>query len=413
MTFALLTTKVYNVRLLKVAKEKRMGFGILESFLIILCASLVASLIFHRLNLPIILGYVLVGTVIGPHVLGWVPNAHAIKELAEFGVALLMFTVGLQFSYRELLTLKYSAFVLGGSQVCLSIAITAGMGFLLGMPFIASVVMGAVVAMSSTAIVIKQLVDQKEMKTKHGLNALGVLLFQDLAFIPIIVVMASLSAADQGHALSWVLSWSLVKGIIAVGFILLIGRWLLRPLLHRIQSTQLMELFTSCVLLIAIGSAWVTHTLGVSYALGAFLAGIMLSESEYRHQIRTEIRPFRDILLGIFFVSIGMLVDVNTWPHIWVWMCLLAIALMAGKMLLVTALGKLSGKSTATSVRTGLVLAQGSEFGFAILTLALTNRLIPADWAQSVLGALLISFVFAPIVIRYNGKIAKAATEAD
>lgn len=389
-----------------------MSFGILESFLIILCACLIIALVFRYFKLPIILGYVLVGVVIGPSILSWLPNAQAIKELAEFGVALLMFTVGLQFSYRELVALKYSTFVLGGTQVVLSIVITMVVGYFIGIPIISSLALGAVVAMSSTAIVIKQLVSQSELKEKHGLHALGMLLFQDLAFIPIIVIIASFSAAGSGESFWWVLLWALLKGIVAVGVILAVGRWLLRPLFDHIKSTQLIELFTLCVLLIAVGSAWLTHALGVSYALGAFLAGMMLSESEHRHQIKTEIRPFRDILLGIFFISVGTLVNISTWPDIWLWICILAVGLIVGKFLLIAALVRLSNNSWVNSLRTGLVLAQGSEFGFAILTLASVYQLIPPAWIQSVLGALLISFVLAPILIRYNGSVVGLSSSA-
>ena len=183
--------------------------------------------------------------------------------------------------------------------------ITAVIGIFLGMPITSSVVMGAIVAMSSAAIVIKQLIDQREIKTKHGLHALGILLFQNLAFIPIIVLVMSLSVVENGQSLWWILLWSLFKGIFAIGIILFVGRWLLRPLFNLIQSTQLIELFTLCVLLVSLGSAWITNALGVSYALGAFLAGIMLSESKYRHQIKVEIRPFRDILLGLFFITLA------------------------------------------------------------------------------------------------------------
>ncbi|MCP3679817.1 MAG: hypothetical protein GY782_05920 [Gammaproteobacteria bacterium] len=374
-----------------------MDFGILESFLIILCLTLTITLIFRYLNLPIILGYVLVGVVVGPHGLAWLPNVTAIKELAEFGVVLLMFTVGLQFSIRELLALKYSAFILGGSQVCLTLMITTIIGVGLGMSIISSVVMGAIVSMSSTAIVVKQLIDQQEIKSKHGLHALGILLFQDLAFIPIIIVIANLHAAEKGQPLWWILLGSFFKGIIAVGLILVIGRWLLRPLFRLIKSTQLMELFTLSVLLVSVGSAWLTNVLGVSYALGAFLAGMMLSECEYRHQIKVEIRPFRDILLGLFFISVGTLVNITAWPKIWMWIGLLAIGLMLGKMLLITILAKLSRNNTTTSFRTGLVLAQGSEFGFAILTLALAHQLIPPEWTQSILAALLTPIFTGPL----------------
>lgn len=179
----------------------------------------------------------------------------------------------------------------------------------------------------------------------------------------------------------------------------------LGPVFRFITATKLDELFTLFVLFVAVGSAWLTDFFGASYALGAFIAGIMLAESEYRLQIKAEIRPFRDILLGIFFISIGMLVNITTWGQTWMWILLLVIGFMLAKPGLIFILCKLGKDDTATAFRTALVLGQGGEFGFAILSLALSQKLIPFDWSQSALAALLISFVLSPILIRYNKSI--------
>ena len=381
-----------------------MNFSVVEGFLVILLIALVVTVIFRYLRIPIILGYVLVGVLVGPHVLGWLPDTKVIKELAEFGVVLLMFTIGLEFSLSKLFALRYAVFVLGGLQVLFSIIVTVIVGISLGMSAIASIVVGGVVAMSSTAIVIKQLSEQSELNTQHGSNAIGILLFQDLAVIPLLVFIASMTGtSDQSF---WItLLWSFVKGIIAIAVILVFGRWLLRPLFRLIAATRIVELFTLGVLFVAVGTAWVTNVLGVSYALGAFLAGIMLAECEYRHQIKVEIRPFRDVLLGLFFISVGMLVNIAAWPQTWIWIVLLVMGLMIGKALLIILFNLLSKYDLVTATRTGLILSQGGEFGFAILTLALVNQLLPMDWGQSILAALLISFIFAPIIIRYNEKI--------
>lgn len=383
-----------------------MQFTIIETTLIIVLTALTVSVVFRALRLPVILGYLVVGALVGPHVLGWLPDAKGIKDLAEFGIALLMFSIGLEFSLSKLIALRYSVFVLGGLQVLISIAITASICLALKMSGIESAVIGCVVAMSSTAIVIKQLSGQFELQSKHGLSAVSILLFQDLSVIPILILMASLSGAATG-SFTTVILWALLKGIIAILVILSLGKWLLRPLFHIIASTRIVELFTLSALFIAIGSAWFTNAMGASYAMGAFLAGIMLGETEFRHQIEIEIRPFRDVLLGLFFVSIGMLVNITTWLDTWVWILLLLVAMMIGKTLLITLLCRFSKHDMVSATRTGVVLSQGGEFGFAILTVALANNLLPPSYGQVVLAALLITFALAPIIIRYNGKLAK------
>lgn len=382
-----------------------MVFSLLESLLIVLVVTLAVNMAFRYLRLPVIFGYLVAGLLVGPHILGWIPDTKDIKELAEFGVVLLMFTVGLQFSLSKLRSLKYAVFVLGGLQVVLSIIITTAIGLAIHMTMLMSIVVGCVVAMSSTAIVVKQLSAQMELGTKHGRNALGILLFQDLAVIPILVSIASLSGGTTQLVVPVVL-WALLKGVIAILVILGAGRWLMRPLFHAIASTRVMEMFTLTVLLISIGAAWLTYTLGLSYALGAFLAGIMLGDTEYRHQIDVEIRPFRDVLLGLFFISVGALVNITTWGQTWGWIALLLVALLLGKSLLIAVLCRLSWVDARTSLRSGVILAQGGEFGFAILTLALTNNLLPEDYGQVVLAGLLISFALAPIIIQHNEKIA-------
>jgi len=386
--------------------KKRMNFTILETILIVLLTALIVAVVFRAVRLPVILGYLVAGALVGPHVLGWLPDTQDIKELAEFGVALLMFTVGLEFSFSKLIELRYSVFVLGSLQVLASIGITILIGLLLKMTLIESIVVGCVVAMSSTAIVMKQLSNQREIQSKHGLNAVGILLFQDLAVIPLLVLVSSLSGT--GHPNFLVISlWALLKGIIATIIIIGVGRWVLKPLFHLITATHVVELFTLGVLFVALGAAWLTHRMGISYALGTFLAGMMLGETEFRKQITIEIRPFRDILLGLFFVSIGMLVNITMWAATWIWILLLLIALMVGKTVLIITLCRLSKNDLASASRTGIILAQGGEFGFAILTLALTNKLLPPDYGQVVLAALLITFALAPIIIRHNKKIAK------
>ncbi len=378
-----------------------MSFGILESILVILLIALGVTLVFRYMRLPVVLGYLVAGAIMGPHVLDWLPDQNAIKELAEFGIVLLMFTVGLEFSLSRLFALRHRVFFLGGLQVVISIASGSMLGLLLGMPLSQSLIIGCVIAMSSTAIVMKQLSDQYELHTEHGRNAFAILLAQDLAVIPMLIAIASFAPASTAASWTEVLL-ALMKGVTAIVIIIAAGRWLLQPVLRLIAATRLVETFTLAVLLIAIGAAWLTHVLGLSFVLGAFLAGMMLGETEFRHQIKVEIRPFKDILLGLFFISVGMLVNVESWYHSWVWILLMLLGFMFAKPLLITLLARLNKSTWSMSSKTGIILAQGGEFGFALLTLALTHQLLPSNYGQSVLAALLISMALAPMIIRHN-----------
>lgn len=383
-----------------------MDISILGTVLSVLLTALVITVIFRRLQLPVVLGYLIVGALLGPHGFDIIPDTQDIKDIAEFGIVFLMFTVGLEFSLPKLFALRHSVFLMGGLQVVFSIVITTFIGMALGMTMLSALVIGGIVAMSSTAIVVKQLSDQRELHSTHGLNAIGILLFQDLAVIPFIILIVSLST-NVGHSLTTIFFWAFLKGILAILLISIIGRWLLKPLFHLISKTRAIELFTLTVLLITLTAAWLTNILGLSYALGAFLAGIMLAETEFRHQIEIEIRPFRDILLGLFFITIGMLSDVRHWLEVWRWIALLLAGLVVGKLILVTIISRLTSKNTAECFRTGLVLAQGGEFGFAILTLALSEQMLPSEYGQVVLAALLISIAISPFLIYFNKRIAK------
>ncbi len=381
-----------------------MQFDMIESFLVILFFALVITVIFRHLKIPIILGYVITGILVGPQVFGWLANTEIIKNLSEFGVVLLMFTVGLEFSFSELFSLRHSVFVLGSLQVAISVLLTMIIGVFFKIPIISALVIGCIVAMSSTAIVIKQLSDQSELNTQHGKNAIGILLFQDVAVIPILIFIATGSDTNS----FWItLLFSLLKSITAIAIILILGQWVLKPLFRLIEKTGTIELYTLSVLFVVIGSAWLTHVLDLSFALGAFSAGIMLAECEQRHKIKNEVRPFRDLLLALFFISIGMLVNITEWAKSWFWILLLLSGLMIAKALLIIILTKLSKYSWRTSIKTGVILAQGGEFGFAILTLALTHHLLPSDWGQSILAALMISFAFAPAIVHHNASLTK------
>lgn len=382
--------------------------------LLILLIAVGAAAAFLRFRLPGVLGYLVVGIAAGPTALGVVQDLATIQSLAELGVVLLLFTIGLQFSLPDMVRLRGALLGLGGAEVVIAAAVTFAVAMLVdtlvtGRPALGwqgALVLGGVLAMSSTALVTKQLTDQVELGARHGRAALGVLLFQDLAVVPFLVLISGL-ADPGGQGVGVALGMALAKGVLAVAVILLAGRFLLQRLLTGVAALYSGELFTLTALTVALGAAWWTSFLGLSPALGAFVAGMMLGESSFRHAIEAEIRPFRDVLLALFFVSVGMLVDLSVLPYGWPWILLLFAGLVAFKLGLVFVLGLVARMPAIAAMRTAVVLAHGGEFGFALLTLALSRNLLPPDYGQVVLAALLLSMAMAPLAIRFNEPIAR------
>lgn len=374
---------------------------LIDIILVLLVIAVSMAWVFWRFKLPILLGYIIMGILVGPYVFGWMRDTQIMAQFAEFGVVFLLFTIGLEFSLSRLISMSNIVFGYGGLQVFLTMLATVVIGLLIGLTLPESIVIAGIVATSSTAIVMKQLTEQGEIHSPEGRNAIGILLFQDLAVIPLLIIIPSLA----GESLMPVLGWAFIKGIIAIVLILSIGRWLISPLFHRIAETKSSEIFTFTVLLVALGSAWLSHFLGLSLALGAFVAGVMLAETEFRHQIGVEMRPFRDVLLALFFISIGMQFNIAAIPGTWQWMLLLFSALVVFKTILISVLGLLFHNDRIVSFKTGLILAQGSEFGFTILFLASKYQILPADYGEVVLGALLLSVAASSLLIRYNSYI--------
>lgn len=383
-----------------------MNLGVLEAVLVLLVVSVLTVSIFRRFRLPAILAYLCVGVVVGPNGLAWVPDSAATRLLAEYGVVFLLFTVGLEFSLPRLIAMRHEVLRLGSAQVVLTTLVAGGAAWALGLSVAAAFVVGGAVAMSSTAIVIRQMTERLELNSRHGSLSVGILLFQDLAVIPFLILIPVLAGGDQ-EMVMWSLLWALAKGIVVVVLMFSAGHWLLRPLFHEIASSRSSELFTLTALLMALAAAWITHYAGLSLALGAFLAGMMLGETEFRHQVEADIRPFRDVLLGLFFITIGMLLELSALPGILHWTVLLLVAIIAFKLVLIVALARLMGAEPGVAVRTGIVLAQGGEFGLVLLSLALGERLLDHHDAQVILAALIFSMALSPLMINYNGIIVK------
>jgi len=383
-----------------------MNEHILTTALALLAMSITTVILLKRFNLPPILAYLFVGIAVGPHAIGLVQHEGAIHLLAEIGVIFLLFSIGLEFSLVQLIAMKKAVLGLGTTQVVLTTILGTAVAHFIGLSWEGSIVVGGAIALSSTAIVAKQLTEQLEMHSRHGRLALGALLFQDLAVVPFLVLIPIL-AGGADVTMSSELLLALGKAVLAFVIMSALGRWILRPVFHVVASVHSAELFTLTVLFIALLAGGITHMLGLSAAMGAFLAGIMLGESEYRHQIEIDIRPFRDVFMGIFFITIGMQLDISLLPMVWPKALLLLVTLVIGKGLLVIIISRFMGYDNAVATRTALILSQGGEFGFALLALALNRELLSVSDSQAILAAIVVSMIIAPILIRENGAIVK------
>ncbi|MFA9421704.1 MAG: monovalent cation:proton antiporter-2 (CPA2) family protein [Gammaproteobacteria bacterium] len=373
--------------------------------IIILFFSVVSVALFRHLDFPSVLGYLLVGMLAGGHAFNWIHDSHAIEEIAEIGVVFLLFTIGLEVSIPRLIAMRSIVFGIGSIQVIVSTVSTIALGIWMGLSWQAAFAVGGAMAISSTAIVIKILTDQHELHSRHGHIALGVLLFQDLAVVPFLVLIPIFAVPESGSMLSSI-GLALAKGAFAFGLIFYTGQYLVRPAMRWVASTHSSELFTLFILFIALIAAWLTWQLGLSLAMGAFLAGIMLAETEFQHHVEMEIRPFRDVLMGLFFISVGTQFDWTIIVSDPVTVAVLTAGLMVGKGLAIMIITYFAGYEKGVAIRSGLVLGQGSEFGFALLALALATGLLDIGVSQPIIAAIVISMAISPILIRHNEAIA-------
>ena len=382
-----------------------MGHDLLKEVLVLLAISVITITVFGRFRIPSIIGYLIVGIVAGPHALGWIHISDTTRLLGEIGVVFLLFTIGLDFSIEQLRAMRKPLFGLGGLQVLVGTLSGGVIAWSLGISWEGALIVGGALALSSTAIVVKQLSEQLELQTEPGRLSFSILLFQDLAAVPFLVLIPILS---RGEISVGILLFTLLKGLLALVIILMFGRLALRAIFHEIAVTRSLELFTLTALLVSLAAAWFTHKMGLSLALGAFLAGMMLSETEFRHQIEIEIRPFRDILLGLFFIVVGMQLDISQFTDTWLWVVLLLTGVMAGKGFVIYLLLRLFGYNSISSLRAGLILGQGGEFGIALLILAVISNLLAPEDTQPILMAVILSMVLSPIFIRFNNQLASA-----
>jgi len=378
---------------------------VFANLLIILASSLVVIALFQRLRLPPVLGYLCVGLMIGPTAFNWVNENEDLPDLAELGVVFLLFSLGLEFSLSKMLALRQVVFGLGSLQVLGSGILLGALLMLFGMPIIPALLLGAGLALSSTAIVSKELSSLGEIFSRHGQNAIAVLLFQDVIAV-LLLTLVPVFAGSSDQAWYWALPLTLAKTLVLFVGLLLVSRWFLPRLFHEVAAARSAELFVLLALVIVLLTAWLTHLLGLSPALGAFLAGMLLGESHYRHQIEADIRPFRDILLGVFFVSIGMLIDLRLFASHGLLILGLTLGLLLIKGTVVALLVKWRGSDGETAWRSGLALAQGGEFCFALMAQMQQNKLMPADLGGLLLAATFCSMLVTPVLLRAAPRIA-------
>lgn len=387
----------------------------LQLTLILLGAAVCVVSLFRKFNLPPLLGYLVVGIVLGPHSLGMASNSQGAQHLAEFGVVFLMFSIGLEFSLPKLKAMRRTVFGLGLAQVVSTILITLLAAWVarlwLPIRWQTAFALGGALAMSSTAIVMKLMAEKLELESAHGREVTGILLFQDIAVVPLLILVPALAAKSEDLPLQ--ISLAMLKAALVLFILLFVGQKIMRSWLHFVASRRSQELFMLNILLITLGLAYITELAQLSLALGAFVAGMLIAETEYRHQVEEDIKPFRDVLLGLFFVTIGMLLDLRVVAeHFWIILVLL-IGPVALKFVLITALTKAFGSPSGTALRTGLYLAQAGEFGFVLLNQAGALKLLDGESLQIVLAAMLLSMLAAPFIMKYADRIVLRLSSTD
>lgn len=382
-----------------------MAERLLFEVLVIVVASFAVVTALVRLRFSPVTGYLLTGVLIGPHGLELLPATEGIRFLGELGVVLLMFIIGLEFSLPRMLAARTEVFGLGSLQVALTTLAGGVLAWLTGIGLAGSLLIGGAVAMSSTAIAAKQLSDQGELNTQHGRLALGILLFQDLATLPFLILTDALSG--RGEASPALAAGRAALAVVLFLAIALLVRRTLGRMFEALARTRSAEVFLLGVLSLVLLAAFGAEELGLSLPIGAFLVGMITGESDFRHQVEDEIRPFRDVLLGLFFLTVGMAVDPRTILIHPLPVAAALASLVALKAAIVFGVAWVVGWSASSALRGGLILAHAGEFALLLITQALAAALVPADVGQVVLITVVLSMALAPLLIQWNGILAR------
>ncbi len=383
-----------------------MEITILRDIVVILALSIFIILIFHRLRLPAIVAFLLTGIIVGPHGLALVSAVHEVEIMAEIGVVLLLFTIGIEFSFKKLMQIKKAVIVGGSLQVMLTILVSAGVLSLFNFPLNQAVFFGFLVSLSSTAIVLKMLQERTEIKSPHGQGSLAILIFQDVIIVPMILLTPILAGATGNLAYSLLMMVIKVAGVIL--FMVVLAKWVVHNTLFQVARTQSRELFLLSILVICMAVAWLTSSIGLSLAMGAFLAGLIISESEYSSYAFGQILPFRDLFTSFFFISIGMLLDINVLIASPVLVLSIVFCMMALKSLIAGFVGTVIGLSFRAALLVGFGLAQIGEFSFILSRFGLVEGLIAAENYQLFLAASVLSMAATPLIIAAAPRMADA-----
>ncbi len=378
------------------------AFGLVVA---LLALSVIGLIAFRWLRLPALTVYLIIGVLVGSNGLGLVANSTQISHLAEFGTVFLLFSIGLEFSLPRLVQMRGLVLGLGGLQFGLT-AIAIGLTFklLTEASWQIAAVIGAMIAMSSTAIVMRLLADRRELETAYGRQAFGVLLFQDLAVVPLLILIPAI--AGSSDQLGATLGWALAKAALVLAVILLVGQKLMRTWFHFVAARQSNELFIVNVLLVTLGAAWLTHWAGLTLALGAFVAGVLISETEYRHQVEEDIRPFREVFLGLFFLTVGTQLDLSIVVSEAALLVLLVLGQLLIKIAIVWGLSRWFAGDSGVAVRTALALAPGGEFSLILATVAVSSNLAAPELLQPVVASVLLTMLVGPLLVQHSDRIA-------
>ncbi|MBV8603352.1 MAG: cation:proton antiporter [Pelomonas sp.] len=397
--------------------------GSLDIALLYLAAAVLGVVLCRSLKLPPMLGYLVIGVAIGPHALALGGGNEAdLAYLGEFGVVFLMFVIGLEFNLPKLRSMRADVFGLGLAQVLLTTTGAVLGNFLLEAVFAlfgvqwelgwrGALVLGAAMAMSSTAIVVKLMAERLELDSLHGRRVMGVLLFQDLAVVPLLVLIPALQSSPAEMAGS--LAWAGLKAAALLGVLLWGGQKAMHFWLTLVARRRSEELFMLNLLLVTLGLAWLTEHFGLSLALGAFVAGMLIAETEYKHQVEADIRPFHDLLLGLFFITIGMRLDWHALVQQWLLVLLLSLGPIFAKFALIALLARGFKAPGGVALRTGIYLAQAGEFGFVLLTLGTESGLVAHQWVSPVLASMVLSMLATPLLIQYSNRIVMKLSSSD
>lgn len=402
--------------------EDQLHIPHLREIVVFLITAGVIVPVMHRLRVSPVLGYLIVGAMIGPYGLGllaeawpWlgyavISDVHGVQQLAELGVIFLLFMIGLELSIERLWAMRRLVFGLGSLQILVTGTIIAFVAWEFGNSPAASIVLGACLALSSTAIVMQLLIEQRRLGTAVGRSSFSILLMQDLAVVPILFVVGVLGA-KVGDNVGLDLAMALAKAVVVIAGVYLGGSLLLRPLMRLVAQTKSPEMFMAAILLTIIGTATITGLAGLSMALGAFLAGLLLAETEYRHEVEVDIEPFKGLLLGLFFISVGMGIDYRLIAAEPFWILASVVGLFLLKSTITASLCLAFGLPRHTSIEAGLLLGQGGEFAFIVVGLAMTLGLVGGEVGQFMLIVAGLSMLATPFVASFASRLARAMEE--